>query len=71
MSDFCDHLIESDCTPQSNCCSGLLNMEITSIADSDSPLSQLIFMSTLRYESLKKNQDSPILSTVRYKLIAD
>ena len=62
MSDFCDHLIESGCTPQSNCCSGLFTMEIASIADSDSLLSQLIFMSTLRYESLKKNQDSPILS---------
>ena len=62
MSDFCDHLIESGCTPQSNCCSGLFTMEIASIADSDSPLSQLIYLSTLRYESLKKIQDSPILS---------
>jgi len=34
MSIFSDSLIEADCTPQSNCCSGLFTMEITSIADS-------------------------------------
>jgi len=34
MSDFCDSLIESGCTPQSNGWSGLFTMEIPSIADS-------------------------------------
>jgi len=34
MSDFSDSLIESGCTPQSNCCSGLFTMEIAPIADS-------------------------------------
>ena len=71
MSDFTDSLIESGCTPQSNCCSGLFTMEIASIADSGQSAIAVDFHVHTLLRILEEKSRFTYIVTVRYESIAD